>query len=208
VVGASSVAIFSILHGCGGGDGIVTPPAPADVAGIWTVTYNNVGSAVFTGCTGDLEILNGVSVATLLVSVSCSFSGPLTVSQSGSSFTFERIDYLCDTGDYGFIGGGGSVNGNSLTGQLDEISQAFGVIRHYPFSGVMTGPTTISASVSRVSVSGAFEGQCMISPPLSISVEISAGLASSNRASGPNSRGESFGLAGWLAEGIARSNMH
>lgn len=170
------VLASAALVGCSSSsDGNVVTQPPADVTGVWTQTYLNAGSAILTGCTGDFTALNGLTMAGLLAASSCSNSSGTnpptwTITQNGSSFTFDPLSYTCTNGDSGTLGGGGTVSGSVVTGQVDTISQVSGFTGSDFFSGSVTSSTTIAASGSHFSASGSIQGSCNISPALSTSL--------------------------------------
>ena len=160
--------------GCNSSDGNnAVEPAPADVSGEWTAVAHNAGSAVFTGCTGDLTPLEGQTVGGASLGATCVNSGPMITTQTGTSFTHVPVGYSCDSGDYGSLTGGGTVAGQSITGQVDTISNYYGFVGSELYSGTVVTADTIALSEYRISASGNVNGSCDISPSLSLSVTIS-----------------------------------
>lgn len=170
-----------IIVGCGGSgggsDGGVMSTPPSSVAGTWDIDMTNSGTAKFTSCTGDLAPINGLTVAGVLAAGgTCTTTAPL-VSQNGTSFTVQAFVYTCSDGSSGTNAGGGTVSGNSLTGQLDTISD-LGFAASEFFTGTVSGQT-LSVSSNRLSYQGSFVGSCNINPRLNYSGLITArGLAS------------------------------
>lgn len=165
------------LSGCGGSDDPVTTTTTANVEGYWTVqSVNNAGSATFTACTGDLTPLEGVTVAgTGAVAAtlsSCVNDQAQYTSPTASDFIFSTVHYSCDNGNYGYIAGGGTVNGNNFHAQLEHVSQYYGYTGSDIANGVMTGPATFQLSEYLITASGSTNGSCNISPPLSYSMGI------------------------------------
>jgi len=167
------VALLLVSVGCGGGGGndmVDTPPASVD--GIWSGVTNNAGSAILTGCTGDFASFNGLTVAGISSGASCADSGPLVMTQSGAYLTALAVTYDCDNGDYGSKAGGGTVTGQSLSGQLDTISNYYGASGSDFYTGAVVAVNTIALSEYRISSSGNISGSCNISPNLSITITI------------------------------------
>lgn len=167
------VALLIVSVGCGGGSGndVVETP-PADVSGGWAGVVNNAGSAILSGCTGDFASFNGLTVAGASSGSNCADSGPLVMTQSGTSLTAVAVNYACDNGDYGSRAGGGTVAGQSVSGQLDSISTYFGYSGSDFFTGTVVTANTIALSEYRISASGNVNGACNISPNLSITITI------------------------------------
>ena len=173
----------SATMGCNsGGDGGVISQPPADVAGIWDTVATNAGSSILTGCTGDFASLNGLTAAAVLSAANCQDSGPIVTVQSGDSYTHLARDFACDDGNYGTRAGGGTVSGNSLAGQMDTISQAYGYTGSAFVTGTVTSADHIALSQNRITSNGSVVGSCNFSPALSISVTIVSTTALSSQA--------------------------
>jgi hypothetical protein len=171
------VPTLILLSSCGGGggNGVMQSP-PANVAGVWTTVANNAGSAILTGCTGDLTSLNGLTIAGIASTATCVYSGPIVTTQSGNSYTILARTYTCDNGDFGSDAGGGTVSGKSLQGQLDTISTFNGTAGTDYLKGTAASAITVNLSEYYVSISGTVNGSCKISPNLSITATISQPL--------------------------------
>jgi hypothetical protein len=168
------IAGLSLSCGGGSGGGGVTSVAPANVAGYWVSSgANNAGSAILNNCTGDFAVFNGMTVAGAVGTSNCVNAAPPYTSQSGASFTLSPVNYSCDNGDYGSHAGGGTINGNALSGQWDTISTANGYAEISTFTAIASG-TNLSVSESRLTASGAINGKCDITPPLNSSFVISS----------------------------------
>ncbi len=102
----------SVLYiGCDDDDGgiIETPPPP--VGGTWELAITNADEAIFTGCTGDLQDLEELTLAeALAVAPECNIPDPVA-SQSEDMFMFslQEASYTCSDGSSGSVSGGGSV---------------------------------------------------------------------------------------------------
>ncbi len=167
------VPIFMALLSCsrGGGNNVLETP-PASVSGVWSTVANNAGSAILTGCTGDLTSFNGLTVAGIASAAYCVHSGPIVTSESGTSYTHLARTYACDTGDFGSDAGGGTITGQSLSGQMDTISSYYGTAGSEFVTGTALAANTVALSNYRIAISGNVNGSCNISPSLSITVTI------------------------------------
>ncbi len=169
------LTLFSSPLGCGGDGGRDANDAtpPANVAGIWVTAPINMQEATLIQCTGDLEVFNGMTVAELFaLGVECTYDSDPVVTQSGTTFNVVRVNFSCVDGNYGYIDGGGSVSGNSVSYQINTISQYYDNRATDYFSGHMTGPDSLTVSESRFTISGRRQGECRVSPPYSIAVTI------------------------------------
>jgi len=196
LVTSAFAALLIASVGCGGGDlgsgnDVINRP-PANVAGVWSGVTNNAGSAILIGCTGDFASFNGLTVAEISSGASCVDSGPLEMTQSGATLTAQPVTYACDSGDFGSKAGGGTVAGQSLSVQLDTISEHNGSTGSDYFAGAMLAADTIALSENGISVSGSMNGTCNISPNLSITVTILPPVQGPTPESRP--RGQAFSL--------------
>ena len=175
-----------VVFGCAEDAPGVTSGEAKSVGGYWaTTSVNNADSATFTGCSGDLSVLDGLKV--LETGLRC----------EGSSFnwvyTFEHGDTYYEQGvagdcvalgdpwDYmgpylivsGAQNGTGTSSGNNLEGQMDMSTADWSATDFY--SGVKSGASTLQLEIGQVHVIDGINGSCQISPPLSLSVEVSSG---------------------------------
>lgn len=190
-------AVLILSVGCSSSDGNdPVQQAPADVSGEWSAVAHNADSAFFNGCTGDLTPLEGQPLGGVSLGAACVNSGPMITTQSGASFTHVPVSYSCDSGDYGSLTGGGTVTGQSLTGQVDTISDFYGFVGSELYSGGVVTIDTIALSEYRIAASGNVNGSCNISPALSITVTLYEPVAG---ASEPRPASNAFSLMRVLA---------
>ena len=167
-------ALGLLLVGCDGDvqSGVTSSP-PVSVHGYWVPTsVNNAGSAILTDCTGDFTALEGLTSADAMIGNDCVAGGWQRTSQAISTYTHQPLQYSCTDGDHGYRGGGGTVSGNSLAGQMDQKSWGQGHAGYAYINGVKSGDTTLNLVEYKISSEGSIVGSCSIDPPLSISVEI------------------------------------
>jgi len=159
-------------NGCGGDGGSSgsSGEPPADVSGIWEGGNNNAGSAILT-CSGDFADLSGLTVAGWVAAAPDCSAFEIEVVQSGSSFTFVARDVVCNDGSVLTWSGGGSVTGNTFSGQFDTIFITQNMVRVESFTGVVNG-NTIDLLEDRIVWSGSMAGACNIAPALSLQVTI------------------------------------
>lgn len=170
-----AVVVFCLTAvGCSGDDPVTSTP-PASVQGYWaTTSVNNAGSATLTGCTGDLVDLEGITIEGLGGGADCSISEWPYTSQNGGNYTHHSVQFACVDGNYGTQGGGGTISGNNLQGQIDTNSQYWGHIASDHYSGGKSGSSTLNLSESRITFTGSISGSCNVNPPLSITMEVLA----------------------------------
>lgn len=159
----SQLILVAACSSGGGGGGVLNAPV-ANVEGVWSVSYTNTGQAVFTGCDGYFGVLNGLTAQFVFsLGPSCSAADPM-VEQNDEAFTVHGQSYWCTDGSTWVSGGGGTVTGDSVRGQLDAIDSA-GTIGTDFFTGTVNGDA-INLSKTRFEIRGSHTGSCQISPPL------------------------------------------
>jgi hypothetical protein len=105
---------------------------------------------------------------------------PSAVVQDGQAISLLRSNLTCTDGDSGYAEGQATVSDSSVSLRVDRVYLTDNFTASDHWTGTVTGPTTIEISESRFSCSGAYQGECHISPPLRISVTVqspSAGTA-------------------------------
>ena len=160
-----------VLIACGSDGGGDEPKPTTNVSGTWVMAGLNMQEATLTQCTGDLEPLNGWTIADMVAVTECMYS-PLLATQRGTTFTFFPADYDCINGNYGYLTGGGSVSNDFVSCQLNTVSEYNGDTVTAYHSGNMTGPSTIVMSNSQMDISGNSQGECLISPAYRTTVTI------------------------------------
>jgi hypothetical protein len=164
-------ALTAVAGGCGDSDrGVITGP-PADVAGNWLLTVMNPLRARYVDCTEDAVALDDATIWAVNGGVTCDYAGSLLATQSEGEFTLESVDYACSDGWSGSVSGGGTVDGNRITGHMDVISDHFGWTGTEYFSGSVS-EGLIGLESSRVLWTGTLQGECAISPKLEYQGEI------------------------------------
>ena len=159
------LVILLAAMGCGSSSAPAMMAPTANVAGTWNITITNSGAAKFVNCTGDFSILEGLTFEAVIgaSTITCT-SPPIVVTQSGTAFTVTAQSYACSDGTSGTTGGGGTVSGNSISGQLDTISNS-GWVATELSTGSVAG-TALTLNSSRITYSGSLQGGCSFSPQL------------------------------------------
>ena len=146
---------------------------PANIAGVWDGVTTNAGVATFTGCTGDLAPFSGLTVAAVqALSPKCVTQDLFVVTQFEDVFTYQGQSFNRDDGSSYTQAGGGTLNGDSLSGSVDTIHSS-GVIGDDLYTGVVTSSTTLTVQEYRATVTGALNGSCNIDPDLETQITIS-----------------------------------
>ena len=173
-IASAFVASAILLTACGGDDGEPSNSGtpPADVTGTWYGTYINDDVATITGCSGDLTELNGMTLAQIMAENTCSHDEGVMVSQDGNAITFRRKEFTCLDGNYGYIFGSGRVTGNSVEFEAHTVSSYYDFTETDHFHGSVTGPSSLTLYMDRLSTSGSIHGACRISPELRYAVQV------------------------------------
>lgn len=162
-----TVALLA-LSGCGGGGGGGGSASPANVSGTWdSFVSTNDSAATFQGCTGDASVLNGSTVADAFAD--CTVN-PITVGQSGNTFSFSPAAYTCTDGVdtwTGQLNGGGTVSGPSLSGDYTMRDDATTDDETHEFTGSISG-NAITLNVNHIEWTGSISGACNLSPAWNI----------------------------------------
>lgn len=158
----------AVAVGCGGNDNNNSPTGTptASVQGYWEITsYGNPGVATLSGCSGDLTPLNGVTIDSNY-NAGCESEWQFT-SQNGTTYTSEEIPYSCSSGDDdGTQHGGGTVDGNNITGMMLHVSSTYDMTITEHYAGTKTGATSLSLSLSKLAATGSITGSCNVAPAL------------------------------------------
>ncbi len=152
-------------------DAPVSPDGPASVEGRWSGLddLRSVGPVEprLVGCTDGLRTLERQPAAR--VGPECTVSEPAEVVQSGAMFTVLRAPVVCRDGIARVRSGGGTVEGDTLTGAADLVDGEEVRTRH--FTGSVDGDR-LALAIDRLEVRGLSSGTCLISPPLRADVLI------------------------------------
>ena len=166
------LAVLAALAGCSALNDDTLDPSGGGLEGSWAYLATNAYDAVFTGCTGDAAVLEGLSfVEGMEVAPICAVAGSFDVVQDGDEFAVVPFDVICSDGWSGTIAGGGSHSGTTLAGSWESTSGS-GVTGVQSFSGSITGGNVAEILENRRTFSGGFEGSCDLSPPLRATVRI------------------------------------
>lgn len=175
LIARASVALWAtclLLAGCAGSnDGDVLDPMKGGLEGTWEYLVTNAFDATFTGCTADAAVLEGATFYEgLSLAPICTTAVTFDVNQSGDEFLLPPHQVTCSDGASAVMTGFGLVNDSDIGGQWESVSDR-GVAAVQLFTGVIVG-NTIELTESSRSFSGAFQGGCDFSPPLTALVTV------------------------------------
>jgi len=172
---AGLMVVIGCSFSCDGGGTTWSPLA--NVAGSWDLIATNPGSATLVECSGDLSTLEGLTLETVVLAnpVTCN-EPPILITQSGNSFTVNSAPVTCSDGTGGNTGGGGTVDGNSVSGQI-ETSWNAGWVNSLTAEGAAVG-TLLRLDLTRLTYSGNFQGECLFKPRVNLLGTISRAAAS------------------------------
>lgn len=161
------------LAGCAGSNDDVVPTflnsELSDLSGTWDYEIQNAYDAIFTGCTGDAAMLEGRSFYEgLTVAPICVVPNSFEVVQDGDVLQVLPDSTYCG-GITASVTGSGALSETSLNGSL-QVASASGATTH-TYSGARSG-RTVEIAEERHAFSGAFQGQCDLTPPLRATVTV------------------------------------
>ena len=165
-------AVLCLGMGCAGSnDGDLLSSAPDGFQGKWSYLVTNAYDASFEECTGDAEMLEGLSFyeANLVMPI-CVVPAFFDVVQDGDTFNLHETAITCSDGTTGSISGNGTVGGGAIAGVWESETHD-GIRSSQPFSG-----TVVGNSIQILETSWAFEGpisgRCQFSPGLMATVSV------------------------------------
>lgn len=160
------------LAGCRAADGdtLVFDPQSESLSGVWYYQITNAYDAVFTDCTDEATVLEGVPFNEgVLVAPVCRLPNSFEAVQDGAA-----VEFLPATGQCGgvsaTVGGVSDLLENELAGEQEFLSDD-GVQATHTFRGHVNG-ATLQMIESRRAFDGAFRGACNLTPPLAATVTI------------------------------------
>jgi hypothetical protein len=169
---AAPFIICVLLVGCASSHtGEVLDPEKSGLQGTWEYLVTNGYQATFSGCSGDAEVLEGLTLVEGLSSAPiCMAAVTFEVQQDGDAFQAPPYDVVCSDDDIASVTGFGQIDDLDVVGQWDSVS-ARGVTASQAFSGYIVG-NTIALTENRWTFSGAFRGACDFAPPLTAVVTV------------------------------------
>ena len=169
---AAALLAICVAAGCASlNNDNLTNPLDAGLSGTWAYVVNNGYTSRYAGCTGDAQILEGLTfVDGMAVAPICLVSVYFEVLQEGSAFAVVPHTVDCSDGSSAVMSGIGTADETSLGGEwLSESEQ--GVVAAQEFSGSMTGSTILISETGRT-FSGTFQGSCQLSPALRATIQV------------------------------------
>jgi hypothetical protein len=164
------VAIIGCARSSDGASRIFDP-SKGGLEGNWEYLVMNAFEAQFSGCTGDAAVLEGATFyQAQALAPMCLVAGRFEVLQVGDAFQVRSHEVTCSDGTPATVSGVGQI-GDSLLGGQWESDSAQGIHAVQVFSGSAAG-NTIAMNETRRSFSGALEGTCDITPPLTARVTV------------------------------------
>ncbi len=170
---------FVLFAGCSDSNDIIARIEPADISGEWELTITNPDQALYTNCTQDLLVRQGLTWATVDAAsgVTCTTTDPIVITQLVTAFDIEPTSFSCSDGSTRIFSGLGTVVDNSIFGQWTTVSDA-GWTTTELFTGQTAAPLTLTLDVDQIGSVGTIDGFCSYNPRLNYSVSITRSSAS------------------------------
>ena len=164
----TTLAVLSVMAvGCSDALDLIVP----DLQGTWLVQMDNPDQATFSGCTGAVMNLEGVSFnAGMSLQPICAVTGSLDVLQVKELVTFVGTQIGCSDGSTAILTGTATVTGTDVSGFWTAVSTQ-SITSTYTYAGTVSG-NTIDLQEADLVFAGGLQGACDLSPNLDAIVTV------------------------------------